>query len=103
MNGYEVIEELKGLASSKATGITKELQSAWKEWDLVLNEAPGHGIASKRSAQSSLARMDFRRQPLCVLSVLSLHVESLKSRMQKTCDGIFLCTLKPCPLRISVS
>jgi len=82
MNEFEVIEELEGLASSKTTGITRDLQSAWREWDLVLDEAAGDRIDSRRSAQLSLARMDFKRQQPYVLSVRLLHAELLKTGVE---------------------
>ena len=67
MNESEVIEHLKSLASaSESAGVTKELRSTWKEWDVVLDEAAGDRVERKRSAQLNLARMDFKRQMLYV-------------------------------------
>ncbi|KAF9653241.1 hypothetical protein BDM02DRAFT_3125707 [Thelephora ganbajun] len=70
MDEFEVIEKFKALASaSESIGVTKEHQSAWKEWGLVLDEATGDRIQCKRIAQLNLAGMDFMRQKLFVLSV----------------------------------
>ena len=76
---FEVIEKLKGLASaSESVGVTKELQSMWGGWDLVLGEATGDRLECKRSAQLDLARMDFKRQQLYVLSIHLSRPEALK-------------------------
>lgn len=65
MSEFEVIGDLKGLASTSGSiGATKELQSAWNEWDLVRGEAGGDKVEHKRSEQLNLAGMDFRRQKL---------------------------------------
>ena len=78
MNEFEVIEHLQGLASaSEDTGVPNELQSVWKEWDLVLDEATGDKPGHKRSAQLTLARMDFKRQKLYVLFVRHFRTASL--------------------------
>jgi len=56
----------------------EELQSAWKEWDVILDEAIGDKVERKRSAQLDLAGMDFKRKKLYVLSVHHTHAEPLK-------------------------
>jgi len=79
MDKFEVIEKLKALASASGSiGAMNELQSAWKEWDLVLGESAGDRIERGRSARLNLAGMDFKRQKLCVLSVRHPHAEPLK-------------------------
>ena len=83
MDEFEVIDKLKGLASSESAGVTDEVQSAWQQWDLVRGEASGDPIERKRSAQLSLAGMDFKRQRPYVLSVSLPHVEGLSSVHRK--------------------
>lgn len=82
INELEVIENLKGLAStSESVGVTKELQSAWNEWDLIRDEAAGDRVERKRSAQLNLAGMDFRRQKLYVLFVHHSNAEPTKDAL----------------------
>jgi len=54
----------------------EELQSTWKEWDLVLckaaRDSAGDRVERKRSTQLNLARMDFERRMLYVLSFATL-------------------------------
>ena len=68
MDEFGAVADLKGLASaSESTGITKELRSAWDEWDLLQDEAAEGGVERKKSEQSNLSRMDFKRQKLYVI------------------------------------
>ena len=74
MSESEVIQHLKSFASaSEDTGVAKELQSIWNEWDVVSDEAAGDRTEHKRSAQLNLAQMDFRRQKLYVLFAHHSH------------------------------
>jgi hypothetical protein len=77
MAEFEVIDKLKGLASSESVGVADELRSAWEQWDLFQVEATGDPIERKRSAQLNLAGMDFKRQKLYAPSVRLPHVQKL--------------------------
>ena len=90
---FEVIDKLKGLASSESTGVTDELQSAWKQWDLVQEEATGDATERKRSAQLSLAGMDFKRQKLYVPSVRLPHAQRLSgTRREPSLEYFHVCS-----------
>ena len=97
MNEFEVIKKLKGLTSATENiGVTKELQSAWKEWDLVFGEAAGDRIKHKRSSQLDLAGMDFKRQQLYVPSVCLLYPEKLKGARREHLMDFFHVCFQPC-------
>ena len=97
MNEFEVVEKLKSLASaSENAGVTKELQSTWEEWDLVLGEAAVDRIKRKRSSQLDLAGMDFKREQLYVPSVCLLCPESLKGSHRERLVDFFHVCLQPC-------
>ena len=103
MNEFEVVERLKSLASaSENTGVTKELQFAWEEWDLVLGEAAVDRIKRKRSSQLDLASMDFKRKQLYVLPVCLLYLESLKGSHRERLVNFFHVCLQPCSRCICV-
>lgn len=76
---FAVIEKLKGVEfTSGSVGVMEELRSAWKEWDVILDEAIGDKVERKRSAQLDLAGMDFKRQKLYVTLVQLTDAEPLK-------------------------
>ena len=78
MHEFGVIEKLKGLAfTSESAGVTEELRSAWKEWDIGLDDVAGDRVEHKKSAQLNLARMDFKRRPLYVLPARLRHAQVL--------------------------
>lgn len=90
MNEFEVIEQLKALASASGSiGPTNELQSTWKEWDLALYEFAGDRIERKISARLNLAGMDFKRQKLYVLFVRHPHAGSLKDTRRQHSSEFF--------------
>jgi hypothetical protein len=96
MAELEVIDKLKGLASSESAGIADELQSAWEQWDLFQVEAAGDPIERKRSAQLSLAGMDFKRQKLYALSVRLPHVQKLNgTRREPSLEYSHVCSGLP--------
>ena len=103
MNEFEVIEDLKGLASaSESIGPTKEFQSTWNEWDLVQDEAAGDKVEHKRSAQLNLAGMDFKRQKLCVISVRNPNAEPLKDACSEhSMDYFHVCPNLAYPIYVS--
>ena len=103
MNEFKVIEKLKGLTSATENiGVTKELQSAWKEWDLIFGEVAGDRIKHKRSSQLDLAGMDFKRKQLYVPSVCLLYLESLKGSHRERLVDFFHVCLQPCSRWICV-
>ena len=74
----------------------EELRSAWKEWDVILDEAIGDKIECKRSAQLDLAGMDFKRKQLYVLSVHLTHAEPLKDPRREPSMEYFHVRSQPC-------
>ena len=64
---FDVIKHLEAQAS--ASEAAKELQSAWREWNLILDEVVADKIDGRRLARMNLAGMDFKRQKLYVFSV----------------------------------
>ena len=103
MNEFEVIENLKGLASAPgSTGATKELQSAWNEWDLIRDEAAGDRVERKRSEQLNLAGMDFKRQKLYVLFIRRPNSGPLKdARREHSMEYFHVCPNLACSIYVS--
>jgi len=103
VNGFEVIENLKGLAfAPESIGATKELKSNWNQWDLVRDEAAEDRVERKRSAQLNLAGMDFRRQKLCVLFVRRPNAEPLKGACREySMEYFHVCPNLVCPVHVS--
>jgi len=94
---FAVIEKLKGVEStSGSAGVMEELRSAWREWDVILDEALGDKIERKRSAQLNLAGMDFKRQKLYVFSVHLTHAEPLKDPCREPSLEYFHVCSQPC-------
>ena len=94
---FAVIEKLKSVEStSGSVGVMDDFRSAWKEWDVILDETVGDKIERKRSAQLNLAGMDFKRKRLYVLSAHLTHGEPLKDpRREPSMEYFHVCS-HPC-------